>query len=149
MLADPNFDARKAAMLIGKVTAAKTNLPMDESSSGSLEATAVIIRDRLNDIEVQVDTPRTAMLVLNDSWDPGWLARVDGVQQPVLRVNYAFRGVVVPEGKHAVTFSYRPRPLLIGMAVSSITLMLLVIWSVRVGLQKLHRLHQRGLTNQV
>jgi hypothetical protein len=140
MLADPSFDARKAAILIGENTAAKTNLPRGDFSFDEGGATASIVRDRLNDVEVRINTPRPAMLVLNDTWDPGWTASVDGVRQPVLRVNYAFRGVVVPEGEHTVAFSYRPRALLIGMALSGITLMLLMIWSVRVGLQKLHRL---------
>jgi len=140
MLANPNFDARKAAILIGEDTAAKTNLTQGDSSFDEGEATAVIVRDRLNNVEVEVDTHRPAMLVLNDSWDSGWKADVDGVQQPVLRVNYAFRGVVMPEGKHHVTFSYRPTALLIGLAISSGTLALLMVWFTCIGLRVLRRL---------
>jgi len=137
VLTDESFDARKTAIVIGETAAAKTNLPKEDSSSDELAATAVIVRDRLNDVEVAVNTPRPAMLVLNDTWDPGWRARIDGVQQPVLRVNYAFRGVVVPEGEHAVTFSYRPPVLLVGLMISSGTLALLMIWFARIGLRAL------------
>jgi uncharacterized membrane protein YfhO len=94
--------------VIGVDTAAKTRLPTLESSASTTGATATIINDRLNDVEVGVGTPSSAMLVLNDSWDSGRWAEVDGVRQPILRVNYGSRGVVVPAGKHKVKFLYRP-----------------------------------------
>ena len=139
MLADKGFDARQGAIVVGERMAARTHLPLKSSSSDSLEATAVIVRDRLNEIQIEVNTPRAAMLVLNDSWDAGWRARVDGGAQPAFRVNYAFRGVVVPEGRHRVTFLYRPTLLLIGLAISAGTLLLLLVLCARIGLRALRR----------
>jgi hypothetical protein len=137
VLADPLFDARKAAIVMGAASAATTDLPTLNSPGAAAEGTATIVSDRLNNVEVEVNTLRRAMLVLNDSWDPGWKAYVDGQEQPVLRVNYAFRGVVVSEGKHRINFSYRPRPLLIGIAISSVSFALLIVWFVGRGLWKL------------
>jgi len=61
-------------------------------------------------------TPR--FLVLSEMYFPGWQATVDGAATPIYRTNYLFRGVVVPAGRHTVTFDYRPRSVLIGAALS-------------------------------
>jgi len=123
MLVSPSFDAREKAILIGEKSSAAAALLSNNGSSTGLDAKATIIRDRLNEVEIQAATPRRAMLVLNDSWAPGWKAFVDGVEQPALRVNYAFRGVVVPEGQHRVLFLYRPTVLLVGLAISGFSLL--------------------------
>ena len=98
--------------------------------------------DRVNDVGIEVDTPQPSMLVLNDSWDSGWKAKVDGVEQSVLRVNYAFRGVVVPAGKHTVAFVYRPPLVLIGLWVSGVTLVLLAIIFSSIGIVSLRRFYK-------
>ena len=146
MLIDPKFDARDAAIVIGENAASKTGLTNLNSSTSDSGGTATIVKDRLNEVAVEVNTPRAAMMVLNDSWDRGWKARVDGVEQPVLKVNYAFRGVVVPEGKHRITFLYRPTLLLIGVGISGVTTFLLMIvcgWAV------LRRVRQCHMSSQV
>lgn len=137
MLIDPAFDARKAAIVIGEPTSDTALLA--QNSTATFEATARIISDRLNDVEVECVTPNTAMMVLNDSWAPGWKAFVDGEARPVLRVNYAFRGVVVPEGPHRVLFLYRPTLLLAGLAISAISLMLVCILYAWIGVHSLLR----------
>jgi hypothetical protein len=139
-LFDRKFDARRAAIVIGADTAAKTGLPGLDASSSELAARATILRDRLNEVEVEVETPQAALMVLNDSWDAGWNARVDGVQQQVLSVNYNFRGVVVSPGKHRVLFLYRPRLILIGLGISGVTMLLLFVGGVWVGCCALRRL---------
>ncbi|MFP3948263.1 MAG: hypothetical protein ACLFWG_05995 [Longimicrobiales bacterium] len=42
-------------------------------------------------LEVRNDTP--ALLVVADNWYPGWAARVDGVEAPVLRANHTLRAI--------------------------------------------------------
>ena len=39
----------------------------------------------------------------------------------MLRVDYALRGVAVPAGAHEVRFVYRPKSVLIGLAVTLLT----------------------------
>ena len=72
------------------------------------EGKAVFERDETEDIVVRTECPSEGLLVLRDSWYPGWMASVDGKEVPILRVNGCFRGVMVPAGGHMVTFEYRP-----------------------------------------
>jgi hypothetical protein len=49
-----------------------------------------------------------AVLLLNDKFDVGWRATVDGKPTPVLRCNFLMRGVQVPAGDHMVEFTFQP-----------------------------------------
>jgi len=65
-----------------------------------------------------VRAERTLLLVLNDSFFPGWSAHVDGIAAEIRRANYLSRGVFVARGEHQVRFRYRPRSFLIGIGIS-------------------------------
>jgi hypothetical protein len=91
-----------------------------------------------NHIRLSVDTPADAYLVLSEVWYPGWQARVDGAEAPVLRANYAFRAVRLSPGQHQVEFSFAPRSWRMGLGISGLTLLGLVsclvgrsLWRVR------------------
>ena len=132
MFVDQQFDARDAAIVIGDKQSTEVSMLNQDSPTNAFEATARLTSDRLNEVEVDCVTTSPAMMVLNDSWTPGWKAYVDGANRPVVRVNYAFRGVVVPEGQHRVLFLYRPTLLVIGLVVSTasiVMLFLLAIWA--------------------
>jgi hypothetical protein len=63
-------------------------------------------------VEATFDADCNRLLVFTDSWASGWSATIDGVPTPVLRVNNAIRGVIVPAGEHSLIWDYRPRYLL-------------------------------------
>ncbi|HXB69613.1 MAG TPA: YfhO family protein [Candidatus Acidoferrales bacterium] len=54
------------------------------------------------------------MVVLSDTYFPGWRARVDGKAAAIYEVNAAMRGVLVPAGLHTVTMRYRPASVIWG-----------------------------------
>jgi hypothetical protein len=84
---------------------------------------AVRIMDyRANRVTVEVETPAPGLLVLTDNYAPGWQAAVDEERTPVYAANHAFRAVVVPAGRHRVTFTYRPLSFYVGAALSLLTL---------------------------
>jgi len=58
------------------------------------------------------------MVVLSDNFYPGWYADVDGKPAPIYEVDVALRGVLVPQGTHAITFRYRPRSVYLGAALT-------------------------------
>jgi uncharacterized membrane protein YfhO len=62
------------------------------------------------------------VLVLTDTWYPGWKAKVDGREVPVERVDYTLRGVPIGAGAHTVEFTYEPLSWRIGWIVSALAL---------------------------
>ena len=94
------------------------------------EGKAVFERDEAEDIVVRTECPSEGLLVLRDSWYPGWMAFVDGKKTPILRVNGCFRGVTVPAGGHTVTFVYRPTLVYRAGLLSLFATLLIIVVSV-------------------
>lgn len=54
-------------------------------------------------------TDKSRLLVLSDIYYPdGWKLHIDGVEAPILRVNYLLRGIVVPQGSHRLELVFDP-----------------------------------------
>ncbi|CAN5473364.1 hypothetical protein BH23CHL2_BH23CHL2_04190 [soil metagenome] len=70
----------------------------------------------------QVTTAATGLLVVSDSYYPGWRATVDGQEVEVHRANMNFRAVVVPAGDHLVDMRYEPASIRYGGLVTLIAL---------------------------
>jgi hypothetical protein len=65
-------------------------------------------RRRPDGLEVALECRTPALLVLAESFHPGWRARVDGRPAPVLRADYVGMGVVVPAGARRVELRFAP-----------------------------------------
>ncbi|MBM3128726.1 MAG: YfhO family protein [Chloroflexi bacterium] len=75
-------------------------------------------------VVVAVRASADAYLVLADTWYPGWIARVDGVEVPLHRADLIFRAVRVSPGEHQIEFEYRPIWLYVGAAISVCALLI-------------------------
>jgi len=64
------------------------------------------IRYGINDLSFRASVDGPAVLVVSDSLTAGWRATVDGVEQPIFRANYLFRGILLERGEHQVHFAY-------------------------------------------
>src|SRR5262249_38282507 len=82
----------------------------------------------VHDHSLIADAParRRGMLVVSDSWAPGWSATVDGHPVTVHRVDYVYRGVPIGPGRHRIVFSYHPVTWTIGWITSVVALVLLL-----------------------
>jgi hypothetical protein len=76
----------------------------------------------VNRAGVAVDAARPGMLVLSQSWSPGWEAVIDGQDAPVVRVDGLVQGVPVPAGSHRVELAYRAPGLRAGFLITLGTL---------------------------
>jgi len=82
-----------------------------------------------NDVVLHVETDAPALLVLSDTFYPGWRATVDGQPVPIYRTNAALRGVLVPAGAHRVEMHFRPRTLQVGLGLTAAGgLACLILW---------------------
>ncbi|MGH3440857.1 MAG: YfhO family protein, partial [Nitriliruptorales bacterium] len=79
---------------------------------------ARLVRDGEDELEIEVEADGETLLVVRDVAAPGWRARVNGRLVPVVTVDHAFRGVVVPSGRSTVAFNYAPTALTLGAAAS-------------------------------
>lgn len=84
-------------------------------------------------IEANVSLSRPAYLIVQEYYDPGWTAEIeqaDGTKttRPIERANLIFQAIPLPAGEHRVTLRYQPASFTRGLAISLISLILLVVW---------------------
>jgi uncharacterized membrane protein YfhO len=80
---------------------------------------------RSDRVTAQADSISGGQIILTDLMYPGWQVTLDGAPAEALTVDGVFRGIDVPAGSHTVVWSYHPRSLYWGLAVSMVTLALL------------------------
>ncbi|MCL7972718.1 MAG: YfhO family protein [marine benthic group bacterium] len=85
------------------------------------EGSATITRLDPNHLVLEVDARRGGLLFLSEVYYPAWRASVDGEPTEVLRTNTAFRGIVVPAGRHTVELNYSAAEFRVGFGVSGLT----------------------------
>lgn len=107
----PDFDAASEVVIEGPA-------PAVETGRGSPHERAEIRLYTPDRVEVVVDTDAPGVLVLADTWDADWVARVDGVEVTILPANGLFRAVAVPRGRSEVAFDYEPTRFRAGAAIS-------------------------------
>jgi len=112
-LAGPDFQpARQAVMDQAPV------LPLDPWATGNTR----IARRTLNALELNVQVNaapgQAALLIIRQNDYPGWTARIDGVDTPILLVDYNLQGLLLTAGDHEVTLQFMPSYFMVGMFVS-------------------------------
>ncbi|MFO0624378.1 MAG: YfhO family protein [Polyangiales bacterium] len=79
--------------------------PPGAQGPAMVPARAAVARDA---VTVTVNAPTAGWLVVNEAWDPGWRATVNGVATPVRRANFLMRAVRVGAGAQRVVLTYAP-----------------------------------------
>jgi hypothetical protein len=90
------------------------------------EGTVRIVEYGAGRVRLSVDLARPGLVVLTDTFYPGWDAQIDGLAAPIHRVNGVFRGVFVESGPHVVTMRFRPASQIWGLAMSTAGLAALI-----------------------
>lgn len=134
LLGDGVVNPRRVAM-IDPTTISKAK-DWELSLRSGLSADSVTIeRYDLNRVDLVARSVQRGVLVLSDTYAPGWHAYVDGRPTSIARVNATFRAVLFGPGGHRVSFVYLPDSFAYGSAMSVtsiiIWLSLLVVAAVR------------------
>lgn len=101
-----------------------------------VNSSANIVSYDPNRVEVETSSDADSLLVLTETYDPSWHTYVDGIEKRLYKVDYALRGVVVPEGKHEIVFEYKPKSYYVGVIVSIISLVISIILALYFYLKK-------------
>lgn len=110
----------------------RTGLDYAKVGGRSKGRAAEVTRAEAGRLEVKTESAAPSLLVLAENHYPGWRASVDGQPAEIIRVNYNQRGVTLPAGQHLVRFVYRPISVLVGLAISLVTLAALSWWAVSI-----------------
>jgi hypothetical protein len=116
-MASPQFNPAEVAYV-------ESPVELPASCRGTVQITNEIPTRIL--ISAQMETP--GLIVLADNWDKGWRAYWNGRPAPVLRTDYAVRGVVVPAGNGTLEFIYRPASLILGLWLAGFAALVLIGW---------------------
>ena len=77
-------------------------------------------------VELQAKLNQKSLVVLSDSYYPGWKAYIDGQETEILPANINSRAVIVPAGNHKIEYVYTPTNIKIGLLVSFLSLVLVI-----------------------
>jgi hypothetical protein len=112
-LSSPEFDSLAEVIL-------EKSLP--HNPTNNFTGTAELIHYGNQDIRLKASLNGFGILVLADTFYPGWRVYVNGREEEILRANLFFRAVALSSGEHSVEFRYQPRSFAIGVIVSLVTL---------------------------
>ena len=116
------FDPHSEVVVEGAVTRERAN-----GGEVARFSVATILSYEPERVEIDLGNHRGGMLVLTDSHYPGWRARVDGVEAPVLKGNYVFRTVAVGPEARRVIFEYDSASFVAGAWASALAAAALVV----------------------
>ena len=130
LLAEERTDNRRTVILEGGVPAPVVSIPPPIRP-------AEVVRYSNERVEIKFTAPQPAVLVLLDSYYPGWEARVDEKPVRILQANAFFRAVRVPAGRHQVRFEYRPSHWRLAWGLTAGTALLVgLLWIIPQRLRK-------------
>ncbi len=105
---------------------------IEESISEKIEpagdqASVKITEHKNQYIKIEVNATGNNLLFVSEIYyPPSWEAYIDGKKTEIIKTNYAFRSVVVPEGKHTVELRYHSSSFETGRFLSILTNVLVV-----------------------
>lgn len=120
-LTDPAFDAKDTVVLEKRPAFAP------QAGNGKLNIT-LYSPER---VMMRVDTEVPKLLFLSDVYDKGWKALIDGERTDILRADYAFRAVAVPQGLHTIEFYYAPDSMGRAVDLAAVAFIILLIGSIK------------------
>jgi hypothetical protein len=103
----PGIDWRKKTVVLGEAPALE-NCSAPEHS--------YVLRRVSDEVSLHVELACRGLVILADTYYPGWEVSVDGKQARLHEAYGCIRGVVVDRGVHSVVMKYRPWSVYLGFA---------------------------------
>jgi hypothetical protein len=117
LVTKPGFDARRTAPVAGEIP------PLERCAANPVE----LVARAPNRVRLRAAMNCRGLVVLSETFYPGWAARIDGRDAPVVAAFGAFRGVVVERGSHEIEYRYAPRSVYGGAVLTALGLLLVTV----------------------
>jgi hypothetical protein len=119
---NPNFDAGNTVLLVNESARLQPCQP----------GTVRIISYAPNRVRLSADMNCRGMVVLADTFFPGWEAAVDGRSSKIYQAYGSLRAIVVGAGHHQVEFHFRPLSVYGGLLLTAAGFLLTLLCLARV-----------------
>jgi hypothetical protein len=131
-LTSPDFNAWTTALLEEPLPSEQmAALKAAPSRTGS---TVQITHYGSHRVELEAEMAAPGLLILGDTYYPGWEVTVDDAPASLLQVNYALRGVYLPSGAHHIVFRFVPKVFYIGLILTGVTVVcsvsVILLWEI-------------------
>jgi len=125
-LASPTFDPARTVYL-----------PLEAKASvrptSAAEAMILDNRTTAHRIDVEANASQPTFLVVAQTFYPRWRAEVNGRTVPIWRANHAFQAIELPAGHSRVTIRYLDHVFILGVLLSTLTLLVTAVAWARCG----------------
>ena len=85
-----------------------------------------VVKHEPQRVELKAVLDRPGLVILADTYYPGWRLTIDGKPAPIYRANRLMRGAAVPAGEHTLVYTYEPQSFRVGAIVSGAGLIALL-----------------------
>jgi len=92
--------------------------------------TSIDIVDHSNNrLEIQANNPNPheVLLVIQDTYYPGWIATINQNPTKIYPANVRNRAVVIPPGKSTILFRYQPKSFTRGIIISGVSFLIAIV----------------------
>ncbi len=122
-LRNRSFDPERSVILSAPLRLAGTS---GEPVSPLFKSEVELTNGQMNELAFHAQASEPAVLVLSQTYYPGWKATVDGQEVPVFPANLALTGIPLPAGVHNVRFVFQPLSFKVGAALTLVSVMIAV-----------------------
>lgn len=93
---------------------------------------------RANKVVIESNSKGDGVVMLTDTYYPGWKVYVDNKESELFLANGIFRAVGVTAGKHNIEFKYQPESFKLGAIISAFSF---IFWLVLIYINKIKKLY--------
>jgi hypothetical protein len=130
------FDPAKTAFIDKRFASLLDKFQIYKGEKGTIGLTSY----KPNELIYKFNSTKNELVVFSEIYyDKGWKVFIDGKEMPYFRADYVLRAMLVPAGKHEITWKFEPKVYYAGgtiTLISSLLVLLLFFGALAIELRK-------------
>ena len=126
-IVDRQFNDRMPAALVSAGGPAIDRSEVDTISAATVEKGLTLTAYEANALTFEAEMDAERLAIFSDIYYPGWKCTIDGQPADILRADYVLRAVVIPTGRHTLSFTFDPQSLHTTEAIATAALIILAL----------------------